>query len=82
MRNASLLRSNGDEISLRDAQALLDGSKTECPDFAVRRLIDELAWGDRPCTEGGTAINERLLAIRELLTGYLGEMAYWRWNSC
>jgi type VI secretion system protein ImpA len=29
VRNASLLRSNGDEISLRDAQALLDGSKTE-----------------------------------------------------
>ena len=25
VRNASLLRSNGDEISLRDARALLDG---------------------------------------------------------
>ncbi|MEJ1624788.1 type VI secretion system protein TssA, partial [Escherichia coli] len=42
VRNASLLRSNGDEISLRDAQALLDGSKTECPDYpgGRPRLID------------------------------------------
>ncbi|WP_230373205.1 type VI secretion system protein TssA, partial [Enterobacter cloacae] len=50
LRNASLLRSNGDEISLRDAQALLDGSKTECPDYpgGRPRLIDELARGDQP----------------------------------
>ncbi len=27
LRNAVLLRSNGDELLLRDAQALLDGSK-------------------------------------------------------
>ncbi|WP_230939872.1 type VI secretion system protein TssA, partial [Enterobacter asburiae] len=49
VRNASLLRSNGDEISLRDAQALLDGSKTECPDYpgGRPRLIDELARGDQ-----------------------------------
>ena len=75
VRNASLLRSNGDEISLRDAQALLDGSKTECPDYpgGRPRLIDELARGDQPGTEAVIVINERLLAIRELLTGYLGE---------
>jgi type VI secretion system protein ImpA len=54
VRNASLLRSNGDEISFRDAQALLDG-------------------GDQPGTAAVIVINERLLAIRELLTGHLGE---------
>ncbi|BBS37044.1 type VI secretion system protein TssA [Enterobacter sp. LM3] len=75
VRNASLLRSNGDEISLRDAQALLDGSKTECPDYpgGRPRLIDELARGDQPGTAAVIVMNERLLAIRELLTGYLGE---------
>lgn len=75
VRNASLLRSNGDEISLRDAQALLDGSKTECPDYpgGRPRLIDELARGDQPGTSAVIVINERLLAIRDLLTGYLGE---------
>ena len=71
LRNASLLRSNGDEISLRDAQALLDGSKTECPDYpgGRPRLIDELARGDQPGTEAVILINERLLAIRDLLSG-------------
>lgn len=75
VRNAPLLRSNGDEISLRDAQALLDGSKTECPDYpgGRSRLIDELARGDQPGTSAVTAINERLSAIRELLSGHLGE---------
>ena len=75
VRNASLLRSNGDEISLRDAQALLDGSKTECPDYpgGRPRLIDELARGDQPGTAAVIVINERLLAIRELLIGHLDE---------
>ena len=75
LRNASLLRSNGDEISLRDAQALLDGSKTECPDYpgGRARLLDELARGDQPGIEAIVQINERLQTIRELLTGYLGE---------
>lgn len=75
VRNASLLRSNGDEISLRDAQALLDGSKTGCPDYpgGRPRLIDELACGDQPGTSAVIVINLRLRAIRNLLTGYLGE---------
>lgn len=75
VRNASLLRSNGDEISLRDAQALLDGSKTECPDYpgGRPRLIDELARGDQPGTAAVPLINARLLAIRSLLIGHLGE---------
>lgn len=39
------LRNAADEITLRDAQALLDGSKTECPDYpgGWARLLDELA---------------------------------------
>lgn len=75
LRNASLLRSNGDEISLRDAQALLDGSKTECPDYpgGRPRLIDELARGGQPGTEAVSLINERLLAIRDRLVEHLGE---------
>ncbi|QRG80016.1 type VI secretion system protein TssA [Citrobacter sp. R56] len=75
LRNASLLRSNGDEISLRDAQALLDGSKTECPDYpgGRPRLIDELARGGQPGTEAVFLINQRLLAIRDRLVGHLGE---------
>ncbi|MCK1968501.1 type VI secretion system protein TssA [Franconibacter sp. IITDAS19] len=75
VRSASLLRSNGDEISLRDAQALLDGRKTECPDYpgGRPRLLDELARGDQPGIQAVVQINERLQTIRELLTGYLGE---------
>ncbi|NDO81900.1 hypothetical protein CJP72_14325 [Citrobacter sp. NCU1] len=75
LRNASLLRSNGDDLSLRDAQALLDGSKTECPDYpgGRPRLIDELARGGQPGTEAVSLINERLLAIRDVLVGHLGE---------
>lgn len=75
VRSASLLRSNGDEISLRDAQALLDGSKTECPDYpgGRPRLLDELARGDQPGIQAVVQINERLQTIRDLLTGYLGE---------
>ncbi|MEB5922621.1 type VI secretion system protein TssA [Franconibacter daqui] len=75
VRSASLLRSNGDEISLRDAQALLDGSKTECPDYpgGRPRLLDELARGDQPGIQAVVQINERLQTIRDLLTSYLGE---------
>jgi type VI secretion system protein ImpA len=45
LRQCVLLRSNGDDISVRDAQALLDGSKTECAGFpgGRARLVDELA---------------------------------------
>ena len=75
VRNASLLRSNGDEISLRDAQALLDGSKTECPDYpgGRPRLIVEQARSDEPWTASVGVFSDRLLAIRELLIGHLGE---------
>ncbi|HEP0588621.1 TPA: type VI secretion system protein TssA [Klebsiella aerogenes] len=75
LRNAVLLRSNGDELLLRDAQALLDGSKTECADYpgGRSRLIDELARGGQPGIDAILAIHQRLQTIRELLSDCLGE---------
>ena len=75
LRNAVLLRSNGDELLLRDAQALLDGSKTECADYpgGRSRLIDELARGGQPGIDAILAIHQRLQTIREILCDCLGE---------
>lgn len=75
LRNAVLLRSNGDELLLRDAQALLDGSKTECADYpgGRSRLIDELARGGQPGIDAILAIHQRLQTIREILSDCLGE---------
>jgi type VI secretion system protein ImpA len=74
LRNAILLRSNGDDLILRDAQALLDGSKTECADYpgGRSRLIDELARGGQPGIDAIVAIHQRLQTIREILTEHLG----------
>lgn len=75
LRNVLLLRSSGDELSLRDAQALLDGSKTECPDYpgGRARLIDELSRGGQPGIDAIVAIHQRLQAIYALLVDKLGE---------
>lgn len=75
LRQASLLRSASDQLSLRDACALLDGSKTECADFpgGRARLMDELARGEQPGIEAILSISERLHIIRETLTEHLGE---------
>lgn len=75
LRNAVLLRSNGDELLLRDAQALLDGSKTECADYpgGRSRLIDELARSGQPGIDAILAIHQRLQTIREILSDCLGE---------
>ncbi|CAD6081331.1 type VI secretion system protein TssA [Escherichia coli] len=75
LRNTVLLRSNGDELLLRDAQALLDGSKTECADYpgGRSRLIDELARGGQPGIDAILAIHQRLQTIREILSDCLGE---------
>ncbi|WP_067703815.1 type VI secretion system protein TssA [Erwinia sp. ErVv1] len=75
LRQAPLLRSASDEISLRDACALLDGSKTECPDYpgGRARLIDELARGGQPGVDAIIKISERLQSIRETLVQHLGE---------
>ncbi|MCS2164493.1 type VI secretion system protein TssA [Scandinavium manionii] len=75
LRNAALLRSNSDELTLRDAQMLLDGSKTECGDYpgGRPRLIDELSQGDQPGIQAILVIHERLQTVREMLVDYLGE---------
>lgn len=75
LRQAPLLRTAADQISLRDACALLDGSKTEVADYpgGRPRLNDELARGEQPGIEAVLQISERLQTIRETLTEHLGE---------
>ncbi|CCP04299.1 Putative type VI secretion system, core protein [Erwinia amylovora Ea644] len=77
LRQAPLLRYATDEISLRDACALLDGSKTECPGYpgGRTRLQDELTRGGLPGIDAVLKISERLLTIRETLTEQLGAAA-------
>ncbi|WP_226572781.1 type VI secretion system protein TssA [Mangrovibacter yixingensis] len=77
VRQSALLRSAADTLSLRDACSLLDGSKTECPDYpgGRPRLVDELARGGQPGIEALLHIRERLLTIREVLSEQLGESA-------
>lgn len=74
LRQSPLLRSAADEISLRDAQALLDGSKTECPDYpgGRARLVDDLARGGQPGIDAVLHIHQRLNALRTILTERLG----------
>ncbi|EKK5220220.1 type VI secretion system protein TssA [Cronobacter sakazakii] len=75
LRTATLLRSNGDEITLRDAQSLLDNSKSECPGYpgGRPRLVDELARGGQPGIEAIVQIHARLETIRTILVSHLGE---------
>lgn len=75
LRQSILLHSNGDDISVRDAQALLDGSKTDCPGFpgGRARLVDELARAGQG--DGGVMrqIEGRLTTIRSWLVEKLSE---------
>ncbi|KIS45313.1 type VI secretion system protein TssA [Kosakonia radicincitans] len=75
LRQSILLRSNGDELNVRDAQALLDGSKTECAGYPGGRvrLIDELVRGGQPGIEAIGQIEGRLQTIRTWLLEQLGE---------
>lgn len=75
LRQSILLRSNGDELSVRDAQALLDGSKPECPNFPGGRvrLVDELARSGKETTSVMMQIEGRLHTIRTWLVERLGE---------
>ncbi|EIE3256425.1 type VI secretion system protein TssA [Escherichia coli] len=75
LRTTTLLRSNGDEITLRDAQLLLDNSKSECPGYpgGRPRLVDELTRGEQPGIRAIVLIHERLETIRTILVSHLGE---------
>lgn len=75
LRQSPLLRNASDQLSLRDACALLDGSKSECEEFpgGRARLMDELARGEQPGIAAILSISERLQTIRETLSEHLGE---------
>ncbi|MBV6692944.1 type VI secretion system protein TssA [Serratia quinivorans] len=77
VRAAPLLKGATGEISLRDAGALLDGSKLECPTFpgGRARLQDELSQPERPEAQLVIRIAETLAAIRTTVTRHLGESA-------
>ncbi|SMB39758.1 ImpA domain protein [Serratia proteamaculans] len=77
VRAAPLLKGAAGEISLRDAGALLDGSKLECPNFpgGRARLQDELSQQERPETQLVMLIAETLNAIRSTVIHHLGESA-------
>lgn len=75
LRQAFLLRQNGEQLTLREAQALLDGSKNDCPDYpgGRERLQTELARGTLPGAEIVAQIHARLSALRAQLIALLGE---------
>ncbi|WP_205952009.1 type VI secretion system protein TssA [Pantoea stewartii] len=77
VRQSWLLRYASDGITLRDAAALCDGSKTEAPDYpgGLPRLNDELARGEQPGVAAIQDIGERLQRIRSLVTEKLDETA-------
>ncbi|TPV24282.1 type VI secretion system protein TssA [Pantoea anthophila] len=77
VRQSWLLRYPSDGITLRDAAALCDGSKTEVADYpgGLPRLIDELARGDQPGIEAVLQIHERLQTICETVAERLGDAA-------
>jgi type VI secretion system protein ImpA len=70
VRQAPLIRHATDVITLRDAAALLDGSKTVTSDYpgGRSRLLDELAQGGHPGVEAIAAIVASLESLRDFLT--------------
>lgn len=72
---ALLVKSASGEISLRDACALLDRSKTECAGFPGGRahLIDELSKVDRPAYRTARALDRGIADLREIIGRELGE---------
>ncbi|WP_455820035.1 type VI secretion system protein TssA [Pseudomonas cerasi] len=77
VRQCWLLRYPSDGITLRDAAALCDGSKTELADYpgGLPRLIDELARGEQPGIEAVLQIQERLQTICKTVAKRLGDAA-------
>lgn len=77
VRQSWLLRNASDGITLRDAAALCDGSKTEVAEYpgGLSRLTDELARVDQPGAEAVIQISERLQTICETLAERLDDSA-------
>lgn len=77
IRTASLLKSASGEISLRDASALLDGSKQEYPGFpgGRNRLLAELAQTSQPVSQVITRLYQTLNDLRAEVSRHLGESA-------
>ncbi|MGF6189298.1 type VI secretion system protein TssA [Serratia sp. 2723] len=77
IRTTTLLKSASGEISLRDAGALLDGSKQDCPGFpgGRSRLQAELAQGSQPVSEVIIALYQTLNDLRAEVSRHLGESA-------
>ncbi|AER32184.1 type VI secretion system protein ImpA [Pantoea sp. PA1] len=77
VRQSWLMRYASDGITLRDASALCDGSKTEVPDYpgGLPRLNDELARGEQPGIAAIQNIAERLQNIRRIVIEKLDETA-------
>lgn len=77
IRTASLLKSATSEISLRDACALLDGSKQEYPGFpgGRARLQEELAQRSQPVSQVLIGLHQTLNSLRAEIARQLGEYA-------
>lgn len=77
IRTTSLLKSASSEISLRDACALLDGSKQEYPGFpgGRARLQEELAQESQPVSRMLITLYKTLNDLRAEISGHLGENA-------
>jgi type VI secretion system protein ImpA len=77
IRTASLLKSASSDISLRDACALLDGSKQEYPGFpgGRARLQEELAQESQPVSQLLITLYQTLNDLRAEISRHLGENA-------
>jgi type VI secretion system protein ImpA len=75
LRQSVLLSAGSDVLTLRDALALLDGSRTECPEYpgGRPRLEEELARGGQPGVEALQLIHQRLETLRQYLVEQLGQ---------
>ncbi|KFK97525.1 MULTISPECIES: type VI secretion system protein TssA [unclassified Serratia (in: enterobacteria)] len=77
VRAASLIKNGGSELSLRDAVALLDGSKQELPNFpnGVAYLRNELSNPQQSNIQSVQAISNTLAKLRHAIHLHLGESA-------
>lgn len=77
IRSLPLLKCAAGEISIRDASALVEGSKQECPGFpgGRARLLEELSSPEQPEGELVRRIVETLCAIQTEVTVNLGVAA-------